>query len=105
MLEGRVDLIGEAVTRAARAGAERATALNHEIGNHAVKIQSIVVRLTGFAALGLKFLGPFGQTHKVSHRQRCFLKLQLQVDDTFGGFEPGIKAVGQFVRCRGTQWE
>ena len=60
VLEGRVDLISEAVTGAARTGAERATALDHEVSDHAVKCEPVVVGFTLLATLGSKLFSPFG---------------------------------------------
>ena len=46
-----MELVGELVTGAAASGAFRVAALNHEIGNHAMKNGAIVERLTGLGDL------------------------------------------------------
>ena len=97
VFEGRINLIDKAITRTARAGAERATALDHKVGDHPMKPKPVVVRLASFAALSLKFLSALCQAHKVGYSQWSFLKLEFQSDGAFCGLEPSIKAIGKVV--------
>jgi hypothetical protein len=80
VLEGRHNLVLEFVTGTAAAGSFRATALDHEIRNHAVKTQAIVV----FA---------HRQIDEVRHRHRCLVGKQPQMDGPAGGDDMGLQFV------------
>src|SRR6185312_14721251 len=70
----RVELVLELVARAAATAAFRATALDHEVGDHAMERQAIVI-----AALR--------QIDEVGHRDRCLVFVQAQVDRAAVGGE------------------
>ena len=72
MLQRRRALVLEAVTRAAGTGALRAAALDHEIWDHAVKSQAVVVSATG-------------QVDEVGDRYRGVFREQPQPDVTLVG--------------------
>src|SRR5579871_3030555 len=61
VLQIGVELIGKLITRATAAGAFGAAALDHEIGNHAMKDEAVVERFAGFLA--------FGQRHEILDRK------------------------------------
>ena len=86
-LERRVDLVVEVIARAAGAGAQRATALDHEILDDAVEGEAIVEGL--MAWLAGERIGPLllaaGQAEEVLHGLRCLLVEQIDLDITFGG--------------------
>src|SRR5579859_2194719 len=69
MLQGRMKLISELVARSAYAAALRASALDHELRDDAVKNQSVVER--PFLFLPCLFVGeflcPFGQPHEIGY--------------------------------------
>ena len=75
MTQFRVNFIGEGVTGTTGAGAQRAAALDHEIGNNSMKGQTVVISGTRFAATS-EFLGTLGQTDKIGYGQRCFFKFE-----------------------------
>src|SRR5216684_4696632 len=89
-----VEFIGELIARPAGAGAQRAAALNHEVGDHAVKRQAVVKRpFHGFSRFGVgEFLCAFGEFDEVGHRLRRFLFKQLAHDGALRGLEDGVRS-------------
>src|SRR3984893_5341790 len=75
MLLGRMKLIGERIAWSTASIAARAAALNHEIRNHAVKRQTIVIVLLLFLPGHLvgEFFGPLRQAYEIGHRFGRFL--------------------------------
>ena len=69
VLEGRVELIGERVAGAAAPGAFRIAALDHEVGNYAMKNSAVEKRLAG--------LGSVRQADEVLHRLRGFVGVKF----------------------------
>ena len=96
-----VEFIREAVAGAAAAGSLRAAGLDHEILDHAVEQDAVVVWLALLVdrfASGLAVMpGALGQTDEIRRGQRGFLKLQLGHDGALGSVNLGVEAVLQFV--------
>src|SRR6267154_530125 len=86
--------VGKFVTRATHAGTVRASALNHEIGNDAMKNQSVVETahffLSGFF-VG-EFLSAFRQADKILDCLRRFFFHQLDDDIALRSFKNGVSA-------------
>src|SRR6478736_852603 len=84
------------VAGAAHAGAVRASALDHKIGNDAVENESVIVRAFFFLAgfFVSEFLGAFGQADKIFNSLGGLLVEQLDDDVALRGFENGIGASG-----------
>ena len=86
-LQARIDLIVELIARSTSAGAERATALNHELLDDAVEGQTVVElavgRLTGVR------VGPFllagGEAQEVGHGVRGLVIEQVDGDIALRG--------------------
>src|SRR5260221_2500493 len=78
MLEGRVKLVRERVARSAAPIAARAATLNHEVWNHSVKIQAVVIVF--LLLLPSHFVGKLfcslGQTDEIGHGLGRFLLKQ-----------------------------
>src|ERR1700730_662655 len=72
-----MEFVPELISRSARTRPQGTSALDHEIGNDAMKSQAVVKRTFCFLA-GLrigKLLGALGQAHKIRHGlRRFFLK-------------------------------
>ena len=66
----------ELVTGATRAGAERTTALDHEVANDPVKAEPIVVTF-------------LNEVYEISARDRRLISKQLNIDGAFVGFDNG----------------
>ena len=99
VLQRSNDLVAELITRAATAIALGVAALDHEIGNHAMKLHPVVKRFAlcrGRSSIFGVVLGPFGQPNEVRHGERRFLEFQEEDDFPFGSLHFGVKAVGQF---------
>src|ERR1700733_4561826 len=84
--------IGEAVARIAGSGSQRASALDHEIGNHAMENKTVVKRalglLPGFGIL--EFLRAFRETHEIGHGLRGFFFKQANYDHSLRSIEHGV---------------
>jgi hypothetical protein len=87
-------LVCKFITRTAHAGACRIAALNHEVGNHAVKNRA-VVELAG-ALLVADGVGPLpfalGELHEVLYRLGRVLFKEAADDRAFAGVEDGISS-------------
>ena len=96
----RIDFVRELVARIARAGSQRAATLDHEVGNHPVKIQPVVVRRAlgiGRRAAGFRVvLGTLREADEVGDGHWGFFKLQFPKDGSLGRLELGVQAVCQF---------
>src|SRR5258708_1457455 len=70
VLQRSVKLVGESVTRSAASVPPRASSLDHEVGNHAVKRQAVIIVFLLFLARHFvgKFLGPFRHAYEIRHR-------------------------------------
>jgi hypothetical protein len=68
-----MEFVGELVAGTAGAGAERVSALNHEVGNHAMENQTVVERAPGLLpALRVdELFGALGKIDEVRHGVRC----------------------------------
>src|SRR6267378_2663279 len=71
--------VGELVPRSTRALAERIAALDHEIGDDAVKDRAVVVRLLDLLAAARvgPLLAALGEPHEIGHRVGRFGVEQL----------------------------
>src|SRR5260370_14307658 len=85
-------LVFELVAGTAHAGALRVSALNHEVGNHAMKNRSMIKRVVGFLAGGgvLPFALALGEVDKIRDGLGCILFEQAANDVAFAGFKNGI---------------
>ena len=86
-LQARVDLIVELVARAAGTGAQRATALNHELLDDTVEGQAVVELAMGRLA-GVRvrpFLLAGGEAQEVGHGVRGLVIEQVDGDIAFRG--------------------
>ena len=86
-LQARVDLIVELVARAAGTGAQRATALNHELLDDAVEGQAVVELAVGRLA-GVRvrpFLLAGGEAQEVGHGVRSLVVEQVDGDAALSG--------------------
>ena len=81
MLHAVAGLVLETVARAATAGALGATALDHEIRDHAVEGQTVVEAAPG-------------EVDEIGDRQRGLVGEQFDPDRAAGGIEDGEKAHG-----------
>src|SRR5262252_21723 len=79
MAQRRVELVGEFVAGPAAAGAFGASALNHEVGNHAVEDQTVIEGLAGF--------GAFGEIDEILYRIGRFVVEKFDFEAAFGGIE------------------
>ena len=76
-------LVREFVARVAASGSLRASALNHEIRNHAMEHQSVVKRLTRLLA--------FGEIGEVLHGVRRFVFEQFNFEAAFSCIEHRVR--------------
>lgn len=86
-LQARVDLIVELVARAAGTGAQRATALNHELLDDTVEDQAVVELAVGRLA-GVRvrpFLLASGEAQEVGHGVRSLVVEQVDGDAALRG--------------------
>src|SRR5215467_1114182 len=94
MLQRRVKLIREFISRAAHAAAMRAAALDHELRNHAMENQAVVERPLLFLP-GLfvsEFFRAFGQPDKVGYGLwRLFLQ-QAHHNVSLRSLENGVRS-------------
>src|SRR6185503_8797375 len=99
VLELGFALVLELVAGAARTGALRAAALNHEVRDDSVKRKAVVERfvllLRRAAVLGI-ILRAFGQADEVGDSKRRLLEFELADDLALGGVEFGVEAIGEF---------
>jgi len=86
--------IAESIPRIAGARAERASALNHEVGNHSVEDEPIIKWALYFLSRArvLEFLGAFGQSDKIRDGLRGFLFKQTSDDRSLRCIEYGVCA-------------
>src|SRR5713101_5822155 len=87
-------LVRKLVTRPAAPASLGTSALNHELGNYAMKCQPIVVILFLFfprAFVG-ELLGAFGETHKIRNCLGRFLFEQAHYDVALRSFKYGISS-------------
>src|SRR6266540_4886766 len=98
-LSAGAEFIGEAVARAARAVAERVAALDHEVLDHAMEHEAVVVRLLHFR-LRLR-VGPlfraFGEADEVRHRLRRILLEELHGEVPRAGREMRQHLAGRLL--------
>src|SRR5690606_20591277 len=85
-----VDLVLERVARATGAGAQRATALDHEALDHPVEAQAVVVLLAAAAGVVGVGLGPLGETDEVVDRLGSVVGEQVDDDVAAVGLERGL---------------
>jgi len=81
-------LVLEPVAGAAAPGAFRATALDHEIGNHAVEVEAVVKPAPG-------------EVDEVGHGQGGVACQQFHGDDTLGGVDDGGQGHGWGLQKQG----
>src|ERR1700676_210540 len=96
MLQGRMELVRESISGAAASIAARAAALNHEIGNDAVKRKSIVIVFLLFFPghfVG-EFLSAFRQSDEIGHGLGRFFFEQANHDISLRSLEYGIRSSG-----------
>ncbi len=82
-------LVLDGETRAARAATEGAAALNHEVVDHAMKRQAVIIRpLYLFPGLGIRpFLGSLGQAHEISDGSGRVVLEELEHDFARGSLD------------------
>lgn len=77
MAPGRIEFVLEAVAGPAASRSLRAAALDHEVRDHPVEGQTVVVP-------------PVRKVHEVGNGDGCFAGEQVQVDRTLGGVDPRL---------------
>src|SRR5215510_3854593 len=89
-------LVGKLVSRTAHAGSVGASALNHEIRNHAMENQTVVKRSLFFPSCFFvrEFLGSFRQPDEILNSFRSFLVEQLDHNISERSFKNGVRACG-----------
>src|SRR5215469_18121696 len=83
MLQRRMELVCELIPGAASARSLRAAALNHEIGNDAMKDDAVIE--------GLPRLLAFGEVGEVLHRLRRFVGEELHLEASFSRIEHRVR--------------
>ena len=78
--QARVEFIGKGVAGTAGAGTQRATALDHEVGDHPVEGQAVVKRGAGGFAAAAKMEAAFRQADEIDDRQRCLVVRESEQD-------------------------
>src|SRR6266576_1378394 len=86
-----VELVGEFVTGTAASGAFRASALDHEVRNHAVEYEAVVKALSS--------LGSFGQTDEILDCLGRQVGEQLHLELSFCGVKKSECCVGHSCDC------
>src|SRR5580704_2129020 len=94
VFQGLIKFVAEAVTWIAGSGSEWASALNHELRNHAMKNEAVVKRTLHFLpGLGvLEFLGAFRKAYEIPDGLRGFLIEQADDNRPLRSFEYGVHA-------------
>ena len=93
MPEIRAEFIGESVSRAAGSITLRASALDHEIIDYPVELQSIIERNTGF----IHIQDTFCETDEIAYCHRTALIFKLHEDITFISADNGIDTVLEII--------
>src|SRR5258708_17062147 len=109
MLERRVELVGKGIAGASAAISARAATLDHELGNHVVKRQPVIVILFHFFAghLVRKFLPALGQSDEIFHGLRRFFFEQAHHNIALRSFKNGVSSCGSahaFSLCAKTSY-
>ena len=86
---GALGFVGKLVAGAAHAGAFGVAALDHELGDDAMK-DGAVVELCALFAAAVPVLGTFGEADEVGYSLGCVFFEELTDDCSFGGFESGV---------------
>jgi hypothetical protein len=96
VLQRRMKLVAEFVARSAAAAAFGASALNHEVGNHAVKNQAVVKGPLFFLAGALvgEFFRAFGEADEIRDSVRRLLFEQAHDDVALRCLENGVRSCG-----------
>ena len=98
VVDERIDeFIGKAVPRAARAGAGGVAALDHEIFDHAVEAEAVVVALP-FVVFADEGVGALGQGDEIGHGNRGLVVLQAKDDFALAGAHGCVQPVAQVAQ-------
>src|SRR5579872_379894 len=85
-------LVFKLISRAPHASALWISALDHEIGNHAMEDRSVIESVLGFFSCGRMrpLTLALGEFDKVGDRLRCIFVKKTADDVSFGGFKRGV---------------
>src|SRR5260370_2749778 len=91
-----MELVGKGIAGASAAIPARAATLDHELRNHAVKRQPVIVILFHFFAghLVRKFLPALGQSDEIFHGLRRFFFEQAHHNIALRSFKNGVSSCG-----------
>src|ERR1700693_1316785 len=100
MFQGGMEFVGEGVAGAAASIAARASTLDHELGDDAMKAKAIVKVAFFFFAVGFvgEFLGAFGETNEILDGFGRFLFEEADDDIALRCFKNGVRRCGS---CHG----
>ena len=95
--ERLVELVREGVAGSAGAGAQRATALDHEAADHPVEGQPVVERGAGGPVAAAQVQAALGQADEVDHGQRGLGVVEFEEDVSPVGHDFGVQSIFHFL--------